>query len=164
MQPEQIIAQIFEASLTGVNDFRGAFRQHICLIGWQICDTMPCMPVSPEKMQKLQEMMLRLGVHKNDLEEKFVRGSGKGGQKVNKTNNCVYLTHVPSGIVVRCHCEREREINRYLARRTLCEELDYRLNGAPSPRQLELKRARKRGGQPRSCSITQRKMGEKDEV
>ena len=104
------------------------------------------MPVSPEKMQKLQEMMQRLGVHKNDLEEKFVRGSGKGGQKINKTNNCVYLTHVPTGIVVRCHCEREREINRYLARRTLCEELDHRLNGAPSPRQLELKRARKRGG------------------
>lgn len=85
-------------------------------------------------------------------------GSGKGGQKVNKTNNCVYLTHVPSGIVIRCHCEREREINRYLARRTLCEELDHRINGAPSPRQLELKRARKRGGKPRSCSITQRKM------
>ena len=116
------------------------------------------MPVSPEKLQKLQEMMLRLGVHKNDLEEKFVRGSGKGGQKVNKTNKCVYLTHVPSGIVIRCHCEREREINRYLARRTLCEELDHRINGAPSPRQLELKRARKRGGKPRSCSITQRKM------
>ena len=36
------------------------------------------MPVSPEKLQKLQEMMQRLGVHKNDLEEKFVRGSGKG--------------------------------------------------------------------------------------
>ena len=90
-------------------------------------------------------------------------GSGKGGQKINKTNNCVYLTHVPSGIVVRCHCEREREINRYLARRTLCEELDHRLNGAPSPRQLELKRARKRGGKPRSCSITQRKMEGEEE-
>lgn len=120
------------------------------------------MPVSPEKLQKLQDMMQRLGVHRNDLEEKFVRGSGKGGQKVNKTNNCVYLTHVPSGIVIRCHCEREREINRYLARRTLCEELDHRLNGAPSPRQLELKRARKRGGKPRSCSITQRKMEGKE--
>ena len=120
------------------------------------------MPVSPEKLQKLQDMMQRLGVHKNDLEEKFVRGSGKGGQKVNSTSNCVYLTHVPSGIVIRCHCEREREINRYLARRTLCEELDHRFNGAPSPRQLELKRARKRGGKPRSCSITQRKMGEEE--
>ena len=49
------------------------------------------MPVSPEKMQKLQEMMQRLGVHKNDLEEKFVRGSGKGGQKINKTNNLVNI-------------------------------------------------------------------------
>ena len=49
------------------------------------------MPVSPEKLQKLQQMMERLGVHKNDLEEKFVRGSGKGGQKVNKTNNLVNI-------------------------------------------------------------------------
>ena len=72
----------------------------------RLCYTIPVMPVSPEKMQKLQEMMQRLGVHRNDLEEKFVRGSGKGGQKVNKCSNCVYLTHVPSGIVVRCHCER----------------------------------------------------------
>ena len=64
---------------------------HICLIVLRLCDTMPGMPVSPEKLQKLQEMMQRLGVHKNDLEEKFVRGSGKGGQKVNKTNNYVIL-------------------------------------------------------------------------
>ena len=118
------------------------------------------MAVSLQKRNELAERMKTLGVLERDLEETFVRGSGKGGQKVNKTNNCVYLTHVPTGIVIRCHCEREREINRYLARRTLCEELDHRLNGAPSPRQLELKRARKRGGKPRSCSITQRKMEE----
>ncbi|MBR5522316.1 MAG: peptide chain release factor-like protein [Akkermansia sp.] len=116
------------------------------------------MPVSPEKMQKLKLFMERLDIKQADLEEKFTRGGGKGGQKVNKTNNKVCLTHVPTGIVVQCHCEREREINRYLARRTLCEELDHRLNGAPSPRQLELTRASKRGGKPRSCSITQRKM------
>ena len=116
------------------------------------------MLVSPQKRNELTKCMKVLGVLEHDLEETFVRSFGKVSQIVNKTNNCVYLTHVPSGIVVRCHCEREREINRYLARRTLCEELDHRLNGAPSPRQLELKRARKRGGQPRSCSITQRKM------
>lgn len=116
------------------------------------------MPVSPEKIRKLKLHMQALGITDGDLEEKFTRGSGKGGQKVNKTNNCVCLTHVPTGIVVRCHCEREREINRYLARRTLCEELDHRCNGAPSPRRLELIRARKRGGKPRSCSISQRKL------
>lgn len=33
-----------------------------------------------------------------DLKEKFVRGSGPGGQSVNKTSNCVFLTHIPTGI------------------------------------------------------------------
>lgn len=34
-----------------------------------------------------------------DLDEQFVRGSGPGGQAVNKTNNCVVLVHKPTGIV-----------------------------------------------------------------
>lgn len=32
-----------------------------------------------------------------ELEEQFVRGSGPGGQAVNKTANCVVLTHTPTG-------------------------------------------------------------------
>lgn len=88
--------------------------------------------------------MAALGIREQDLQESFVRGSGRGGQKVNKTNNCVCLHHVPSGIVVKCHRERERETNRFLARRALCDELDHRLNGAASARQMEIERARKR--------------------
>lgn len=36
-----------------------------------------------------------------ELEEQFVRGDGPGGQATNKTNNCVVLKHIPSGIVVK---------------------------------------------------------------
>ena len=36
-----------------------------------------------------------------ELEERFVRGSGPGGQSTNKTNNCVVLKHIPTGIVVK---------------------------------------------------------------
>lgn len=103
------------------------------------------MPVSPQKRQELAERMQMLGIREADLEESFVRGSGKGGQKVNKTNNCVCLTHRPSGIVVKCHREREREVNRFLARRALCDELEHRLTGAPSAHQREAERARRRG-------------------
>ncbi len=103
------------------------------------------MPVTPRKLHELAERMNTLGVQACDLEEKFTRGSGKGGQKVNKTNNCVCLTHVPSGIVVKCHRERERETNRFLARRALCDELEHRLYGTPNARQMERERARKRG-------------------
>lgn len=116
------------------------------------------MPVSPQKRNGLVERMKVLGISERDLEETFVRGSGKGGQKVNKTNNCVCLVHRPSGLVIKCHREREREINRFLARRALCDELDHRLNGAPSPKQMEAMRARKRGSLLKNISIVQRKM------
>ena len=33
----------------------------------------------------------------HQLEERFVRGSGPGGQSVNKTANCVSLKHIPTG-------------------------------------------------------------------
>jgi protein subunit release factor B len=36
-----------------------------------------------------------------DLEEEFMRGSGPGGQSVAKTNNCVQIKHLPTGIVVK---------------------------------------------------------------
>ncbi len=103
------------------------------------------MPVTPKKLQELAERMRALGLQDRDLEEKFTRGGGKGGQKVNKTSNCVCLTHAASGIVVKCHRERERETNRFLARRALCDELEHRLLGTPNARQMERKRARKRG-------------------
>ena len=72
--------------------------------------------VRPEKLAALQERMEALGIREQDLEESFVRGSGRGGQKVNKTNNCVYLKHIPTGIAVKCHVDRSRELNRFLAR------------------------------------------------
>lgn len=102
------------------------------------------MPVTPEKRAALAERMASLGIREEDLRETFVRGAGKGGQKVNKTNNCVCLCHEPSGIVEKCHRERERETNRFLARRALCDELDYRMNGGESAREREIARARKR--------------------
>lgn len=36
-----------------------------------------------------------------ELEEQFVRGTGPGGQSVNKTANCVVLKHVPTGVSVK---------------------------------------------------------------
>ncbi|MCI7004759.1 MAG: peptide chain release factor-like protein [Akkermansia muciniphila] len=103
------------------------------------------MPVTPKKLAELAERMSALGIAPADLEEKFTRGGGKGGQKVNKTNNCVCLTHLPTGLVVRCHRERERETNRFLARRALCDELEHLLSGGPSARQAEAARAQQHG-------------------
>lgn len=68
----------------------------------------------------------------DDIEERLVRGSGPGGQAVNKTSNCVMLCHKPTGIVVKCHITRVTESNRKLAREMLITKLDNMINGDQS--------------------------------
>ena len=60
------------------------------------------MPVSPEKLKELDLRMQVLGVSEDDFEETFIRSSGPGGQKVNKSSSCVYLVHIPTGLSVKC--------------------------------------------------------------
>jgi protein subunit release factor B len=80
-------------------------------------------PVSEEKNKWLSERMEALGLRERDIEEKFIRSSGSGGQKVNKTSTCVYLRHIPTGIEVKCMRERSQSLNRFLARRELVEKI-----------------------------------------
>ncbi|XP_043214595.1 mitochondrial translation release factor in rescue-like [Amphibalanus amphitrite] len=83
-----------------------------------------------------------------ELEERFVRGGGPGGQSVNKTANCVSLKHVPTGLVVKCHESRSLEVNRRQARHLLAERLDRALNGDASvaaQREREEQQRRQRG-------------------
>jgi protein subunit release factor B len=89
-------------------------------------------PVSPEKTRALLERMRLLGVREEDLDERFVRAGGAGGQNVNKVATCVVLHHAPSGVAVKCQEARTQAMNRFLARRRLCDELDARRRGAES--------------------------------
>lgn len=100
-------------------------------------------PVSPDKTSALAVRMTSLGIREADLVEKFVRSSGPGGQKVNKTSSCVYLLHRPSGIEVKCQQERSQAMNRFLARRELCDRLEARIKGAASARQQEFEKIRR---------------------
>ncbi|NWK54644.1 peptide chain release factor-like protein [Verrucomicrobiaceae bacterium N1E253] len=98
---------------------------------------------SPEKSAALEARMEALGVTHESLVEKFIHGSGSGGQKVNKTASCVYLKHLPSGIEVKCQRERSRELNRFLARRELCEQLETIRDGKKSARQQAREKIRR---------------------
>ena len=70
--------------------------------------------------------MDRLDVCEEDLVEKFIGGSGPGGQKINKTASRVYLKHTPSGIEVQCQAGRSQNQNRHQARILLCDHLEER--------------------------------------
>ena len=103
---------------------------------------MPEFAVSEEKNRWLAEKMAVLGVREEDLEERFIRSSGKGGQHVNKSSTCVYLKHLPSGIEVKCMVDRSQSVNRFLARRELLERLEA-LGGKPTARDREADRVRR---------------------
>ena len=74
----------------------------------------------------IETRLRELGVRPDDVEERFVRGSGPGGQKMNKTSSTVCLRHRPSGLEVRSQRERSQSINRELAWRELCGRLEAR--------------------------------------
>ena len=75
---------------------------------------------------QIDERLAALGVSPGDVDERFVRGSGPGGQKINKTSSTVWLRHRPTGLEVRCQRERSQVANRELAWRELCEKLEER--------------------------------------
>lgn len=79
-----------------------------------------------------------------DLEETFVRGSGPGGQAINKTSSSVSLIHRPTGIRVQCQATRSREDNRRIARKILLEKLDQIANPGLSKQQIQQEKARSR--------------------
>lgn len=101
------------------------------------------MPIRPEKIKELQERMGKLEIKDDDLVEKFILGSGKGGQKVNKTASCVYLKHLPSGIEVKCQSQRSRELNRFYARRLLCEKIEEKIHQIKTEKQKEIEKIRR---------------------
>ena len=98
--------------------------------------------VSEEKNKWLQERMEALGIHEKDIEEKFVRSSGSGGQKVNKTSTCVYLKHLPTGIEVKCMKERNQSLNRFLGRRELIKRIE-KSSGQVTPEEIQIEKARR---------------------
>ncbi|PAA82159.1 hypothetical protein BOX15_Mlig015902g1, partial [Macrostomum lignano] len=100
------------------------------------------------------------------IREQFVSGSGPGGQKINKTQNKVVLTHLPTGTVVHCQETRSLHENRQIARRRLQEKLDVLINGehAASVVAERERRAQDRYEHGRSVSRLQMKLRLKEEL
>ncbi len=102
--------------------------------------------IKQDKWDELLDKMTKLGILEEDLVEKFILGSGRGGQNLQKTSSCVYLKHIPTGMEVKCQRDRSRDMNRFFARRDLCEKIEAEVLKIKTAKiqEIEKKRRQKR--------------------
>ncbi len=116
--------------------------------------------ISPEKWQKLRQRMADLDISEQDIDEHFTLSSGRGGQKLHKTESCVQLHHAPSDVRVKCSETRSREDNRFYARRRMCDKIEAIALGEQSKQQQEIAKLRKQK-QKRSKRAKKKMMADK---
>ncbi|KAI4753131.1 hypothetical protein E4T52_14691 [Aureobasidium sp. EXF-3400] len=80
----------------------------------------------------------------SDITEAFLKGTGPGGQKINKTSSAVQLKHLPTGLVIKCQETRSRSQNRKIARRILAERIEVLVMGDDSRAALKAEREKKK--------------------
>ena len=102
----------------------------------------------------------RLKIKEEDIKESFLKGSGPGGQKINKTASAVQLTHLPSGLVVKCQATRSRIQNRELARRLLADRVEENEKGDESRTSLKAKiKSKKKASKTKKARRKYRRLG-----
>jgi peptide chain release factor len=117
-------------------------------------------PITPKKKKELQDRFEKLGIRTEDLKESFVKSSGAGGQKVNKTSSCVSLRHLPTEIEVKCQEARSQSMNRFLARRRLADKLEALISHKKSEAQKNREKIR-RQKRKRSKRAQEKRLKEK---
>ena len=96
-----------------------------------------------EKIQALEKKMTDLGIRKQDLEFKFIKASGKGGQKVNKSASAVFVKHVTTGLFVKFGKERSQHLNKFFALRLLVERVEEHTHGRSDKKMIKIEKLKK---------------------
>lgn len=101
--------------------------------------------VSADKKAGLRERLVRFDIDLGAVEEQAVKGSGPGGQKMNKTSSGVLLRYRLGEelVLVKWTRERQHSLNRFLALRELVDEIEARVSPQTSERVREMTRIRK---------------------
>ncbi|KAF9163062.1 hypothetical protein DFQ26_002969 [Actinomortierella ambigua] len=97
---------------------------------------------TPQRAAEQNHVYKEIILQDSDFRERFIKGGGNGGQKINKTNSNVELKHYETGIVVQCQATRSLPQNRKLARRILIARLDEYYNGNLSKRAKKAEKIR----------------------
>ncbi|KAF3490630.1 peptidyl-tRNA hydrolase [Arthroderma uncinatum] len=68
----------------------------------------------------------------SEISGSYLKGSGPGGQKINKTNSAVQLIHIPTNTVVKCQATRSQSQNRKIAKQILAQKVELLEKGDQS--------------------------------
>ncbi|THB76485.1 MAG: peptide chain release factor-like protein [Desulfobacteraceae bacterium] len=93
-----------------------------------------------EKLDALDKKMAELNIGKSDIEYKYIKASGRGGQKVNKSSSAVFARHLPSGLSVKCGKSRSQHLNKFLATRMLVEKVERQMKGEDPEKTAEIEK------------------------
>ena len=113
---------------------------------------MPKFGVTSQKEAELLTRMERCGVREGDLDESFIRSGGPGGQHVNRSATCVYIKHRPTGLEVKMQKSRSQALNRFYARRRICELIEEKSGDMVSAEEVKRDKLRKQKARRRKKS------------
>ena len=97
--------------------------------------------ITKNKWENLKKLMSSLDIYEENIDENFIKGSGKGGQKLNKSSTCVQLKY--KNLEVKCQKTRSQSDNRFWARRELCDKFIELKNDFVSKKNREYNKIRK---------------------
>lgn len=110
------------------------------------------------KIEALEKKMKALGIRQEDIREKFIKASGRGGQKVNKSSSAVFLLHEKTGLSVKVGRHRSQHLNRFIALRSLVEKIESKTLGVSGRAGQKIEKLKKQ--KRRRKRKTQKKLGE----